>query len=482
MALTPEGLIIKKYADLLADKKQRAIERFQDLVGPNEEVDVSDSSILGRLIALTIPSEVDLWEAVQQDYDAFNPNAATGISLDNLVALSGLVRFTSAPTMAQAVFTGDSGTIVPAGSVISSPTTSERFDVASSIAIGPQKATSVVVEVSVTEKAKYVLSYFGLASASVVEIDVSSEANPTEQSILQGLFTEIVTNHPLLRARLEQNNLTVESSDLFQVKDFTASNNLAIVKASNIGTVTSEKVGGISQPTNTITSITTPVLGWDSVYNPTPAIPGRLEETDTELRQRFRVSKYERASNILEALYTSLIAIPEVTELAIYENDTDVYNSDGVPPHSFMPVILGGEGDEIARTIWRNKPLGIRSHGNTSVTIVDSQGFPHEIGFERPNPVPVFITMNLTVSDDFPSSGAIDIRNKLVEYFYGLGIGTDVIYSRLFTPINEIKGHQVDSMFIGTASNPTGVTNIVVPFNGLATVEPENIIINTTIA
>lgn len=479
MALTPEGLVIKRYATLLAEKRQRAIERYQDLVTPGDDVDVSDSSALGRLIALTIPSETDLWEAVQQVYSAFNPNAATGVSLDNLVSIAGIVRFSNTRTTSQAVFKGDVGTVVPRNSVVTSQTTSERFNVVGNVTIGPENAVGVdVVVLQALPNTIYSVAYssgFGVDTASYTSL-----ASTSIQQILQGLAAEINTNHPLLTAVVSGDTLLINSSDIFQTKDFIVTDNLGIVKASNIGELAAEDFGPINQPTNTITTITTPVLGWDSVYNPTPASPGRFSETDEELRNRFRESKYERASNILEALYTSLMALPDVTELMIYENDSDVYDENGVPPHAFMPVILGGIGSEIATTIWRNKPLGIRSHGNTSVTIFDSQSFPHVISFERPNPVPIFITLNITVDNRFPAEGAVEIRNQLVEYFANHGIGNDVIYSRLFTPINKVAGHQVDSMFIGTSSNPTQTRNIVIPFNALATVNPENIVINIT--
>lgn len=479
MALTPEGLVIKRYATLLAEKRQRAIDRYQDLVTPGDSVDVSDSSALGRLIALSIPSEADLWEAVQQVYNAFNPNAAIGYSLDDLVELGGLVRFRNTRTTSQAVLKGDVGTTIPRNSVVSSPTTSQRFNLVGNVILGPDNAVGIeLTVVQVVPNTAYTISYS--SGTGTESITYTSTAAPTTQQILSGLAAIINSEHPLLMARVDGDVLVVDSSDIFQTKNFSATDNLGIVKATNLGELSAEDYGPISQPTNTITTITTPVLGWDSVYNPTPASPGRFEETDEQLRNRFRESKYERASNILESLYTALMSLDDVTELMIYENDSDVYDENGVPPHSFMPVILGGIGSEIANTIWRNKPLGIRSHGNTSVTIFDSQSFPHVISFERPNPVSIFITLNITADNRFPAEGASRIRDELVSYFSNHGIGNDVIYSRLFTPINKIPGHQVDSMFIGTSANPTQTGNITIPFNGLATVNPDNIVINVT--
>jgi uncharacterized phage protein gp47/JayE len=54
-------------------------------------------------------------------------------------------------------------------------------------------------------------------------------------------------------------------------------------------------------------------------------------------------------------------------------------------------------------------------------------------------------------------------------------VGDDVIWSRLFTPINNVPGHQIDSMFIGTSPAPTGTSNVVIDFNELASFESVNI-------
>jgi len=251
--------------------------------------------------------------------------------------------------------------------------------------------------------------------------------------------------------------LEIDLDDIFQVTSFSTSANLGITKVDKIGDLIAQEYGPIEQAPNTITSISTPVLGWDSVNNPISAVAGRYVETDEELRERFRVSKFERASNILEALYSALINLDTVEQVVIYENDTDVTDANGIPAHSFMPIVLGGISTNIAQSIWENKPLGIRSYGNTSVMIYDSQGFPHNIGFERPNPVTIYISLDITTNSEFPQDGEQAIKDAIAVYMEAqFGIGEDVIYSRLYTPINSIPGHQVNSLTIGTSPSPVG--------------------------
>lgn len=478
--LSNSGFEIKRLADLKADDDALAVQLFQDQVAPGDIVDTSASSTIGRLIGLHIPSLADLWEVAQQVYLAFDPNSATGIALDNLVAYGGLIRGEQTFSTAQALFTGDVGTLIDAGLTVRGTTTGEDFIVRSSVAINATGASGIGVQATtVTDSTLYTITYIGATTTNT--ISYTSGIGATQASIQAGIQAVIQASHPTLTATITNNILYIDRVSVFDTVNFTSSANIGIVKARKVGSLTAVNAGPIEGEANTITSIQTPKTGWDSVTNPTAVVPGEDVETDEELRERFRQSKYVRASNILEALYSDLISLENVVEVQIYENDTDVVDSNGVPAHSFLPIILGGDPLDIAETIWENKPLGIRSYGNTTQTIYDSQGFPHEIGFERPNPVDIYIRMDLTTNSNYPQNGDDLIRSNLASYFTSaFGIGDDVIYSRLYTPINSVPGHAVNSLEVSTDGVTWTTANIDVPFNGIATLESNNIIITKT--
>ena len=112
--ITPEGISIKRMSEVLADLRDRAKPIFQDLVPPGEMVDTSDSSTIGRLTALYSVPISDLWELAEQVYNAFDPNSAQGIALDNLVALLGVVRRDSTNSVVTLNVWGTEGTYIPA--------------------------------------------------------------------------------------------------------------------------------------------------------------------------------------------------------------------------------------------------------------------------------------------------------------------------------------------------------------------------------
>jgi uncharacterized phage protein gp47/JayE len=476
--ISDQGFTIKRMTEILSDLRTEAVTLFQDLVVPGDQVDVSDSSALGRLIALVSPSLADLWEAAQADYAAFDPNSATGIALDNLVALGGISRQEQTYSTAQVILSGDNGTLVSSGLTVGSTVNSSQWTIISPVALSPSQAAGIsIAPLVVADSTLYTITYSSISTTNTVSY--TSGVGATQASILNGINALISSSHPTLESVVEGNTLKITRVDEFAVVNFSVSANLGIVKVQKLGEVQSVVVGEVTAEANTLTNILTPQLGWDSVTNPTSASAGRNLETDEELRLRFRETKFERASNILEALYSALINLEGVEEVRIYENDTDVMDAFGVPAHSFMPIIVGGVSSEIAQTIWENKPMGIRSYGDTVVVIFDTQGFSHNIGFERPDPVQIYISMNLTTDSTFPATGPDTIRSALIAYIDSLKIGDDVVYSRLYTPINLVPGHQIDSLTIGTSPSPVGTSNIVIDFDQIATLSSSNIIINT---
>lgn len=473
------GFVLKRLPEILLELRQQGVDLFQDLVAPGEVTDTSDSSTLGRLITLVSPSDADLWEAAQEVYSAFDPNSATGIALDNLVAYAGITRIEQTFTTSPLLLAGDNNTFVTAGSVVGSDITGFNYNLVTGVGLSPDAASGITISVvTVANSTVYSFTYTGNTSTQTVSI--TSSASATVANILSALQAQIASAHPTLSASVVGETLVVNRVDVFQRVTFAVSSNLGITKVRKVGECIAENAGPQAQQAGTITKIVTPILGWDSVTNPISATEGRLRETDEELRIRFRNSKFERATNSLDAVYSALQGVDGVEQVIIYENDTNITDSNGVPAKSFLPIVVGGISLDIANAIWDNKPIGILSFGNTTVNIDDIQGFPHAVSFQRPDPKVIYITMNLTTDSLFPANGVDQIKAELVAYFdSNLGVGQDVVYSRLFTPINKVAGHQVNSLTIGTSPSPSGMSNIVIDFDEIASLSNVNIVITT---
>lgn len=481
--LTPEGLTIKTLEDVISDLEEQASIIFSDLVDPGDTVDTGSGSALGRMIGVVSPALFDVWEAIQQVNNSFNPNAATGIALDNLITLSAITRYPATATRASVVFEGSVNTTVatPQGAVYNS-VTQRSYSILAPVILNPNDASGAgITVVSPVAGETYTFSY-SVDGVNFLDTSVVAAASPTVASILAQLKTAVDTTLSTTFVTYYKNSrLFIDRIDPFQTVDFQTSANLRIEKIRKIGLVVDNQVGPYPAATGTIDTISVPISGWDSVINPVPATTGRLQETDEELRERFRNSKFIQSINIFESLIDALRNVSGVTDVAVYENDTASTNSLGVPMKSFMPIVLGGLPSDVANAIWENKPVGIESVGTTSVQIADSQSVMHTISYKQPTQTPVYLKLNITDTGGLPGDAIALLKAALASYgTENYLIGDDVIYSRFYTPINSIPGHQVNSFTMGTSPNPTGTSNIVIPFDGVATFSPANVSVTIT--
>jgi uncharacterized phage protein gp47/JayE len=479
--LSRQGLEIKTLDDVLTDYKTTAASIFSDLVPAGDVVDVTDNGALGRMIGVIAPAEASLWEALQQVFDSFNPTTAIGVALDNIIALSGITRLPAQATRAQVILEGSLNTIVssPQGKAYSS-STQRVFSILNPVTLNLLSASGVgVYPTIVADGTVYRFSY-STDGVNFLDAEYTSPASgTTAQVILDGvqqkvedLFSATFTTYQ------SDGRLYITRTDPFQVADFDVSVSLQVQKVRKLGIVIDDVVGPFPQEALAIDTISVPIAGWDTVINPVAATTGRLTETDEELRERFRNSKFFQSQNIVEGILDALRNVAGVTDVVVYENDTDIVDALGVPAHSFLPIVLGGLPSDIGQSIWENKPTGIPSVGNTTVQIADSQGFLHNISYRQPDEVPIYITMEIEDLGGMPGDAGAQIKQNLVNYSDAtLFIGTDVVYSRLYTPINSVGGFAVNSLFIGTAPSPTGTTNITIDFDQVATISAENIIV-----
>jgi uncharacterized phage protein gp47/JayE len=151
----------------------------------------------------------------------------------------------------------------------------------------------------------------------------------------------------------------------------------------------------------------------------------------------------------------------------------------GITAHTFAPVVLGGDSTRIGQAILDTAPLGVASFGDVSVTAYDINSNPVVVKFSRPDLVPIKIVLTLETYPDFQENSPNLIRQALIDYIATLSVGDDILYSRLFTPINTVSGFSVAAMKIGRASGVLATDNIVLSHKEIATISAADITFGT---
>lgn len=247
-----------------------------------------------------------------------------------------------------------------------------------------------------------------------------------------------------------------------------------------IVTATAQDLGAINAAADTITTIETPTAGWQSVNNPTAATPGQPVETDALLRRRQQASTALPSVVVLDGIIGGIMALPGVTRVKAYENDTSLPDGDGIPAHSIAMVVEGGDAQLVAQVIAVKKTPGAGTYGTTTIPLVDNYGLPHNIKFFRPTYVPITVIITIHNLTGYTTSIGNSIVDAVIAAINGIAIGDDVFYTRLYVPAQLVGQYaqpltpkdpgtfELRSVVISRDGNTPSAADVGIAFNEAA--------------
>lgn len=203
--------------------------------------------------------------------------------------------------------------------------------------------------------------------------------------------------------------------------------------------------------------------GWMSATNIALISEGTKEETDEELRIRQQRSTSLTSYRLIEAIYAAILNINGVQYCRAYQNPrTYPEDSRGIPFKEVAVVVEGGDNTEIAEALFLRLPTGQVGYGDVTETLYDMQGYPHPISFSRPENIEIYVVIVISITDrsQYPDDGADQIKANIIEFAKyggegsenGFPPGADIIRSRIYTPVNQVGGHSVHTLLIGTSA------------------------------
>ena len=157
-------------------------------------------------------------------------------------------------------------------------------------------------------------------------------------------------------------------------------------------------------------------------------------ETDAQLRIRIGAAMASKGCASAETLLAALKSLRYVRDAAVYVNDGDSADDNGIPGHSIACVVYSGLPAEIREVIWKKKAPGIGTYGSSSGSYTDSDGNEHTVSYSAPSSTQVTIVVKVrTLKSDFVLADQEDaLRTAIVNFVQALGIGKPLIISQLY--------------------------------------------------
>ena len=138
VVITSNGLSRKTFQEIRSELKTTWLSTF------GSAVDLSESSLDGHQIDLEASEVSSLSELIQAVYTNLTFEGCSGIWVDIFMSYRGLTRIASAYSTVTATFSGSSGTVVDAGTLIKSSGGSTNFSTNESVTIGSGGTASVI--------------------------------------------------------------------------------------------------------------------------------------------------------------------------------------------------------------------------------------------------------------------------------------------------------------------------------------------------
>ena len=476
--LTDAGLEWDKFGVSYSNLQQIAKTKFAPLLNGGDVLSTDESSILGRILGIVADTDSSQEELIFQMYSSFDPEQAEGVYLEKLVYLfAGLKRKQPTPAIAGLILRGSLGVTVPEGSNVSNTKTGDVFSTDNSITFSETNANGVVLDVGIVSTGTQLSLTYSEADSlnQYPPISVVVGKLDTSISVARTFVQTINSTSSVISAFLDQDNaIHVKFINFNKIGNFSTGGNLDVIQAYQITTATSRTFSAVVQSTDDLNVIQSPVLGWFEVYNPYDSIASTELETDSELRNRYKFSKSFIQTGNRESMYTALYSLGGVRYVNVQENIQDI-PFEGRSAHGIVVTVLGGDDQEIAETIDKYRAFAY-TDGTIEVGLFDINGTPYSVRFGRPEIIPIKVKLSLTTDTNvFPTDGILRIQNALIDYISNLNVGEDVVWSKLFTPINTVNGQSVNSLLIGKVGESFGTETIVLEHNQLASLSFENI-------
>lgn len=424
---------------------------FRDIYGP--DIDLQPEGRTGHLIGILSKALADNWDGNQEIYSSLDPSQATGTALDVVCALTGVFRIAQAKSRVNVCCyveaTGD-GTLIPAGRQVRRTRGALVFSLRTAVTVSSSACRDLYIQAAdplTPGSAVTLTTSFGTFTAIVPNTfdptlsTYSLLADQINASPWGGVAQAYPAVSPPFGAQLAESCLRLLDTETDFGLVFSPTWETPLI--GSVGDFECLIYGVETADPGEIDEIVTPEPGWVDAFNQSAANPGRLAETDDQLRiRREQLFGTGNATEfaILNAIYNR---VDGVLSASIRSNRSSSVDSDGRPPKSFEVTVQGGTAAQIGKVIWDTQPAGIESAGNQEVQLTDSQGFAQVVKFTIPDTLWLWTDIRYKKYNDetFPPNGETMLRDSILTWAQQeFTVGRDIFPGRFRTPIYQVPG------------------------------------------
>jgi hypothetical protein len=377
--VTDRGWVGKPFEVLLKEEQ----EDFRTAFG--NDIDLSDTSIEGVYVKNQALKHTQLWEQLGKLFTIGDVDDAFGVYLDRIIKFVNVERLQANATRIYECLWAEEGTVIPQGHLLRLAT-GQTFILDNTVA-----KTDGEITVSRNQLLGFLLSVKNVVIGHAYQLQINSTIitytaveDDEEEQIQQGTADAIEAAFPnLYEFKNTDDGLLVHSKEGLIAFSMACSDmNIEFPLLGFYAVYLATKTGPIIVSIGELNIIARKINGLKEAINYASGITGRSVESDTEVRMGLGTRQKQATSNEI-AIQNEIYKVEGVEYARVYSN-REIFVSKGRPPKSYESVVVGGDEQAIAETIFAKGPAGIESFGNVVKQVTDSEGFIWDIGFSRP--------------------------------------------------------------------------------------------------
>ena len=219
------------------------------------------------------------------------------------------------------------------------------------------------------------------------------------------------------------------------------------------------------------------VYGWESVTPTGDAVLGSNSESASQYEQRRQASVAANASQVLDAIQGTVLALNGVLDCFCYENDqasAQTVRGVLIGANSIYVCVLGGSQAAIAMAIWSKKGPGCAYTGNTSTIVTDPNPAynppapAYTVVYETPAVLAFAVLVIIKNNSGVPSNALALVQQAIISAFAGLDggsrakIGSTIFAARYYGPVALLGSWaQVVQIQLGPSGAAASITGSI---------------------